>query len=143
MGLLVCWGTVIRDGEWPSVHLRILQLLPGNNDTRTPHTNHFLSPFLASKVRLLPYSELKRSVCVRLEVYGCAANGACTSIPHTHMRIRCTDMARVAYRAPAGEHIHDHTYTDWPGDTHTGLLLDGVTGSATDEHAWLGWSRHS
>lgn len=125
---------------------KCLQMLIGNNDTNTAHLNVLESPFLASKVRLLPFSDLLRSVCLRLELYGCAAEGKVEVIVAIFELQPRIGLARVAYQTTTTDAVAldgvVRRYNDWPSDTHLGLLLDGITGvdPRSEPAQWLAWS---
>uniref|UniRef100_A0A8D9E2R6 Discoidin domain-containing receptor 2 n=1 Tax=Cacopsylla melanoneura TaxID=428564 RepID=A0A8D9E2R6_9HEMI len=50
-------------------------ILSGNSDTATIITHKLLPLIFATKVRVLPYSLHRRTVCLRMEVLGCLAKG--------------------------------------------------------------------
>ncbi|XP_017300043.1 uncharacterized protein LOC108252543, partial [Diaphorina citri] len=50
-------------------------ILSGNSDTATVVTHRLLPLIFATKVRILPYSLHRRTVCLRMEVLGCLARG--------------------------------------------------------------------
>lgn len=52
-----------------------LQVLPGNTNTYLVNQNELEVPFVASRVRFIPFSEHPRTVCMRVELFGCAWNG--------------------------------------------------------------------
>ena len=47
------------------------ELLDGNTDTTSAVRRRFEPPLVASKVRIVPYSQQPRTACLRLELYGC------------------------------------------------------------------------
>lgn len=48
-----------------------LQLLTGNTDTTTPVYRPLEPPIVASKIRFVPFSIYARTMCMRVELYGC------------------------------------------------------------------------
>ena len=48
-----------------------LQVLTGNSNTYLVAQQELALPFVATKVRFIPYSEYPRTVCMRVELYGC------------------------------------------------------------------------
>ncbi|CAH1395252.1 unnamed protein product, partial [Nezara viridula] len=46
-------------------------ILSGNTNTYLPVVQDLELPFVASRVRFIPYSEHPRTVCMRVEIYGC------------------------------------------------------------------------
>ena len=46
-------------------------VMPGNSNTYVANTNDLVPPIVASKVRFVPHSSHKRTVCMRVEVFGC------------------------------------------------------------------------
>lgn len=96
-------------------------------------------PILASKIRFFPYSYHKRTVCMRVELYGC----------------RWTDGV-VSYSMPQGDkrgsnwEFYDAAYDgDWKGEelrNGLGQLVDGKFGHDDfkvdfydEAQAWVGW----
>jgi discoidin domain receptor family protein 2 len=55
----------------------MLQIITGNRDARSTVLRRLDAIIVVRKLRLIPVSELKRTVCLRLELYGCAYRGAC------------------------------------------------------------------
>ncbi|KAK4311284.1 hypothetical protein Pmani_017193 [Petrolisthes manimaculis] len=47
------------------------QLLQGNSNTYLSQTSQLHPPIIASRVRFIPYSQHPRTVCMRVELYGC------------------------------------------------------------------------
>ncbi|XP_039286233.1 discoidin domain-containing receptor 2-like [Nilaparvata lugens] len=47
------------------------QVITGNSDTSTVVSHRLMPPFFASKIRILPHSVHRRTVCLRAEVLGC------------------------------------------------------------------------
>lgn len=52
-----------------------LQILHGNSDTFNVATNSLNPPLIASAIRILPYSNHSRTVCLRLGLVGCPFEG--------------------------------------------------------------------
>jgi hypothetical protein len=48
-----------------------LQLLTGNTDTTTPVYRPLEPPIIASKIRFVPFSIYARTMCMRVELFGC------------------------------------------------------------------------
>jgi hypothetical protein len=53
----------------------LLQLLEGNINTYTPQIREVNPPIIARRLRFVPYSSNPRTVCMRVEVYGCPWDG--------------------------------------------------------------------
>lgn len=47
------------------------EVLVGNSDTSTVVTHNLIPPIFASQIRILPHSEHRRTVCLRIELKGC------------------------------------------------------------------------
>ncbi|XP_026476232.1 discoidin domain-containing receptor tyrosine kinase B-like, partial [Ctenocephalides felis] len=47
------------------------KVLTGNSNTYLVVRQELELPFVASRVRFIPYSEHPRTVCMRVEIYGC------------------------------------------------------------------------
>ena len=52
-----------------------LQILPGNSNTYEVSNNTLNPAIFATKIRILPYSEHPRTVCIRAELVGCRFSG--------------------------------------------------------------------
>lgn len=116
----------------------------GNSNTYVANVNVLTPSIVASKVRFVPYSQHPRTVCMRVEVFGC----------------RYED-ALVSYSAPAGdefapnfflEDIYDGDESEEDGSLRKGLglLSDGLFGETVSlmdtrsnppsAHGWVGWA---
>lgn len=51
------------------------QLFSGNKNTHIAVLSDVKPPIIASRVRFIPHSRYKRTVCMRVEVYGCPWKG--------------------------------------------------------------------
>ncbi|KPI96208.1 Discoidin domain-containing receptor 2 [Papilio xuthus] len=51
------------------------EILTGNANTYLEKKNHLQPPIWASKIRFIPYSSHRRTVCMRVELYGCYWSG--------------------------------------------------------------------
>ncbi|VEN62965.1 unnamed protein product [Callosobruchus maculatus] len=116
------------------------ELLKGNINTYLESKSQLDPPIWASKIRFLPYSSHKRTVCMRVEVYGC----------------RWSDGI-VSYSMPQGDkrggnwEFYDFTYDGhWDGEKlkyGLGQLVDGQRGPddfklafhLENTQGWVGW----
>ena len=80
------------------------------------HKQELHPPIVASRVRFLPHSEHPRTVCMRVELYGCLHNSPVTS-----------------YEAPPGEQFSTNAFLEdvYDGEEE-GLLLRGGLGLLSD-----------
>lgn len=53
----------------------LLQVIEGNSNTYLGSKRELDPPVWASKIRFIPYSYHRRTVCMRVEIYGCYWNG--------------------------------------------------------------------
>ncbi|XP_065161564.1 discoidin domain-containing receptor 2-like isoform X1 [Atheta coriaria] len=118
------------------------QILRGNSDTASVESHRLMPPVFASKVRVLPYSVHRRTVCLRLELLGCIYEGGVMS-----------------YTAPVGgeasQGLWDSSYDGRPalGEMQGGLgrLVDGEYGADNYRldigygkgNGWVGWRNDS
>ncbi|CAF1154867.1 unnamed protein product, partial [Didymodactylos carnosus] len=114
-------------------------VLNGNINTYLAEKRLMTSPILAKRVRFVPYSTRWRTICMRVELYGCPFYGGV-----------------VAYSAPPGTRftdvkLEDDTYDGtrsnalWFGGI--GKLVDGQIGEINVSNkqlssGWIGWNRH-
>lgn len=121
------------------------KVLTGNTNTYLVVKQRLELPFVATKVRFIPYSEHPRTVCMRVELYGCP-----------------WEQSVVKYNAPRGEvrdldiDLEDVSYD---GVLEGGLMRDGlgqlVDGLYGDDDyqkqlqgensgsRWVGWNNDS
>lgn len=99
--------------------------MPGNTNTYLANVNDLSPPIVASKVRFVPHSGHKRTVCMRVEVFGCLYEDGI-----------------VSYSAPPGDEFAPNLYIEdvYDGDEQTsqqdgpklinglGVLTDGLFG---------------
>ncbi len=83
-----------------------MQVLPGNRNTYVENRNDLHPPIVASKVRFVPYSKHPRTVCMRVELYGC----------------RLPPGSVVSYSAPKGHEFSPHVYLE---DVYDGVETGG------------------
>ncbi|XP_034231704.1 discoidin domain-containing receptor 2-like, partial [Thrips palmi] len=101
------------------------KVLAGNSNTYLVAQQHLALPFVATKVRFIPYSEYPRTVCMRVELYGCP-----------------WEQNVVRYVVPPPGMV-DRSY-----DGELGQLVDGLRGpdhflgspgADGTERRWVGW----
>lgn len=51
------------------------QLLQGNSNTYLAKSSQLNPPVIVSRVRFVPFSDHPRTICMRVEVYGCPYTG--------------------------------------------------------------------
>jgi len=120
-------------------------IMPGNSNTYVANMNDLSPPIVASKVRFVPHSTHKRTVCMRVEVYGCLYEDGI-----------------VSYSAPPGDEFAPNFFIEdvYDGDEQVdekhgpklinglGVLSDGFYGSnvtllesgLSSAHGWVGWN---
>ncbi|XP_012279400.1 discoidin domain-containing receptor 2 [Orussus abietinus] len=115
------------------------EVIKGNSNTYLESKHELDPPLWASKIRFLPYSYHRRTVCMRVELYGCYWSDGV-----------------VSYSMPQGDkrgnewEFFDATYDGhWDGDLRRGLgqLTDGRTGPDNFKmgylhdrgQGWVGW----
>ncbi|KMR04476.1 discoidin domain-containing receptor 2-like protein [Lasius niger] len=119
------------------------QVIMGNTNTYLESKHELQPPLWASKIRFLPYSYHRRTVCMRVELYGCYWSDGV-----------------VSYSMPQGDkrgngwEFFDATYDGhWDGELRRGLgqLTDGRTGPDNFKmyydndraQGWVGWRNDS
>ncbi|XP_037957369.1 discoidin domain-containing receptor 2 [Teleopsis dalmanni] len=125
--------------RWKSIQGK--EILPGNINTYSEVENSLQPIVFASKVRIYPYSQYDRTVCLRAEVVGCPWEEGITSygIPKGVQRGMEIDLSDKTYDG----HEEGDRYIDGMGQ-----LVDGQRGRdnfRTDIHGfgkgyeWVGW----
>lgn len=114
------------------------EIITGNTNTYLESKHNLDPPIWASKIRFLPYSYHRRTVCMRVEIYGCAWSDGI-----------------VSYSMPQGDtmgagwELFDATYDGlWEVELKRGLgqLVDGKFGPDDfradhwgSRSGWVGW----
>ncbi|XP_006568429.1 discoidin domain-containing receptor 2 isoform X2 [Apis mellifera] len=130
-----------RLGKWVRYRdIKGKEVIQGNTNTYLESKHELEPPLWASKIRFLPYSHHTRTVCMRVELYGCYWSDGV-----------------VSYSMPQGDkrgnewEFFDATYDGhWDGELQRGLgqLTDGRTGPDNFKLAyydkdrtqgWVGW----
>nr|CDJ91912.1 Coagulation factor 5 8 type and Tyrosine protein kinase domain containing protein [Haemonchus contortus] len=112
-----------------------LEIIPGNSDTRTAEVRVLDAGIVVRRIRVVPLSNTTRTVCLRLELYGCSYEDALQS-----------------YSVPVGSVTEEGSFLDvtYDGlvskniaDGGLGQLSDGVIGSdpVISPHRWVGWKK--
>ena len=97
--------------------------MTGNVDT-TSHSRTRLEPPIRSRVvRVVPYSDQPRIVCLRLELFGCSASGS--------------EQPFLLYSSPPPDLVEAETRsrTDWDRQSERGVLTDGQFGMAPSHNS--------
>ncbi|KAG6458538.1 discoidin domain-containing receptor 2 isoform X2 [Manduca sexta] len=128
-------------GKW--VRYRTIdgqEILPGNTNTYLEKKNHLEPPIWASKIRFIPYSSHRRTVCMRVEIYGCywSVGIVSYSMPKGNKRSNGVELTDMIYDGVWGEELRGGL----------GQLVDGQFGSdeireAAKKSAWVGWRNDS
>ncbi|XP_044014837.1 discoidin domain-containing receptor 2-like [Aphidius gifuensis] len=116
------------------------RILRGNSNTYLVEKQKLELPFVASRVRFVPYSQHPRTVCMRVEIYGCS----------WEQRIVKYKAPKAAAFGPGGANVEDISYDgrfDIDGSSMIdgiGQLVDGILGddphSSSNLAHWVGWS---
>ncbi|XP_051161708.1 discoidin domain-containing receptor tyrosine kinase B-like [Leptopilina boulardi] len=134
-----------RLGKWVRYRdVKGQEVIKGNTNTYLESKSELEPPIWASKVRFMPYSYHRRTVCMRVELYGCYWSDGV-----------------VSYSMPQGDkrgndwEFFDATYDGhWDGELRRGLgqLIDGRRGSDNFKmgyydydrgQGWVGWKNDS
>ncbi|XP_014208529.1 discoidin domain-containing receptor 2-like [Copidosoma floridanum] len=132
-----------RDAKWHAYkNLRGSQVLRGNSNTYLVERQKLDLPFVASRVRFVPYSKHPRTVCMRVEIYGCV----------WEQRIARYTIPKGERYGPNGCNLEDSSYDG--GNEVNGTLAHGM-GQLTDNvigdsfeilaplpssgSSWIGW----
>ncbi|XP_020292195.1 uncharacterized protein LOC109858901 [Pseudomyrmex gracilis] len=115
------------------------KILRGNSNTYLVEKQKLDLPFIASRVRFIPYSQHPRTVCMRVEIYGCAWNQGVVSYT----------APKADKIGPNGCNVEDTSYdgTEIENLTLNGLgqLTDSILGNETEIREsnkvtnWVGW----
>ena len=99
-------------------------ILKGNDNTYVENVESLDPPIIVSKIRFIPHSDHPRTVCMRVEVYGCKY-----------------ETGLVSYTAPPGDEFSPHAIL---GDVYDGIseahINHGGLGILTDGQIGRGLS---
>ncbi|TKR80107.1 hypothetical protein L596_014236 [Steinernema carpocapsae] len=113
------------------------EIIEGNSDTRSAVLRVLDGGVVAKTLRIMPVSEVTRTVCMRVEVYGCTYRGPLKTYNMFDGTVADgLDLRDSSYDGSArvGRYLHGGL----------GKLYDGVTGEDNFEkhpHKWIGWRR--
>ncbi|KOC61458.1 Discoidin domain-containing receptor 2, partial [Habropoda laboriosa] len=143
-----------RDMQWHQYkNLKGDRVLRGNSNTYLVEKQKLDLPFVASKVRFVPYSQHPRTVCMRVEIYGCV----------WHQYLTSYSAPKGSSIGPAGSDLRDSSYDGIEVDDSLlidglGQLTDGIlaeiseilsfpnpitTSTNAGTNNWVGWSNRS
>ncbi|KAG7165703.1 Discoidin domain-containing receptor 2-like 2 [Homarus americanus] len=121
------------------------ELLEGNSNTYLAQTSQLSPPIIASRVRFVPYSDHPRTVCMRVEVYGCQYSDGLVSYSMPDGDPRGGDQALT-------DLTYDGTRADGWLSGGLGQLTDGEMGHTNFRvdalgmgrgYEWVGWKNNS
>ncbi|XP_028047094.2 discoidin domain-containing receptor 2 isoform X2 [Monomorium pharaonis] len=93
------------------------EVLTGNSDTSTVVSHNLIPPIFASQIRILPHSEHRRTVCLRIELKGCRDTSGVMS--YTIPDASLPEFSDISYDGKKQENL----LTDG-----LGCLIDGEVG---------------
>ncbi|TGZ50640.1 discoidin domain-containing receptor 2 isoform X1 [Temnothorax longispinosus] len=94
------------------------EVLAGNSDTSTVVSHNLIPPIFASQIRILPHSEHRRTVCLRIELKGCRDTSGVMS--YTIPDASLPEFSDISYDGKK----QDNLLTDG-----LGCLIDGEVGA--------------
>ncbi|KYN01807.1 Discoidin domain-containing receptor 2 [Cyphomyrmex costatus] len=94
------------------------EVLAGNSDTSTIVSHNLIPPIFASQIRILPHSEHRRTVCLRIELKGCRDTSDVMS--YTIPDASLPEFSDISYDGKR----QDNLLTDG-----LGCLIDGEVGA--------------
>ncbi|CAF3613886.1 unnamed protein product [Rotaria sp. Silwood1] len=107
-----------KSSDWITYHSKTTNktIINGNINTYLPEKRLLSSSILAKRIRIVPYSQRWRTVCMRVELYGCPYYGGV-----------------ISYKTSPTQD-KDNTY-----DGGIGKLVDGIIGDV--DNSWLSWNK--
>uniref|UniRef100_A0A915PJ07 Protein kinase domain-containing protein n=1 Tax=Setaria digitata TaxID=48799 RepID=A0A915PJ07_9BILA len=136
------------NSSWIKYHSRsLVEVIDGNEDTSSAVRRDFDPPIVASRIRIIPYSNYARTMCLRVEFYGCLYNEGLMfySMNNDGSRIDNYDFRDKIFEK---SNMLSHFTNNKKG---LGLLTDGIIATTnplediTDNDdlisAWIGWNQ--
>ncbi|CAI4224940.1 unnamed protein product [Auanema sp. JU1783] len=118
-------------------------LMTGNFDTVTAVMRQLDPPIIASRIRIVPHSKTKRTICMRAELHGCLHRDGLlyySTVPEG------SRMGDYDFRDPIFE--DNQLFTETGIKRGLGLLSDGYVADSSpftpSNHnaSWIGWNKH-
>ncbi|KIH46182.1 hypothetical protein ANCDUO_23767 [Ancylostoma duodenale] len=145
-----CADGWLRKISCATLRMLCFGVIPGNSDTRTPELRVLDAPLILRRLRVVPLSNSTRTVCLRLELYGCPYEGATypLSFCRTCAKSKASPDPLQTYSAPTGSAANGVSFVDSSYDGSAsnsiatgglGRLSDGVVGEDTEDshpHRW-------
>uniref|UniRef100_A0A8D8YYZ7 Discoidin domain-containing receptor 2 n=1 Tax=Cacopsylla melanoneura TaxID=428564 RepID=A0A8D8YYZ7_9HEMI len=125
------------------------EIVPGNINTYTVADQRFDPPIIGSKVRIIPYSEIARTVCMRIELMGCLYEEGLVSYSMPQGNIKTFD---TSHSLDLTDKTYDGIQEDGILTGGLGQLTDGQVGadnfkmdakSRAKGYEWVGWRNDS
>ncbi|VDM51713.1 unnamed protein product [Angiostrongylus costaricensis] len=118
-------------------------LMTANQETTTAVRRVLVPPIVASRIRIVPHSKQMRTICLRMELYGCLhRNGLLfySTLP-AGSRVGGVDFRDKTFE-------NSDLYTETGIKRGLGLLSDGYVSENSPfdgnnpNGSWIGWSKH-
>ncbi|XP_029660186.1 discoidin domain-containing receptor 2-like [Formica exsecta] len=118
--------------------LNNIEVLVGNSDTSTVVSHNLVPPIFASQIRILPHSEHRRTVCLRIELKGCRDTSGIIS--YTTPDASISDLIDISYDGEKQNNLLTNGL---------GCLVDGEVGADNYKlnlgngkgSGWVAWLR--
>lgn len=96
------------------------EIFTGNRDVYTADMREVDPPIIAKKLRFIPYSDIPRTVCMRVEMYGCAWEDELLSysMPQGHRRGSDLDLSDWSFDGHIETNKTSSTYLTPPGSSN-------------------------
>ncbi|KAI5701691.1 hypothetical protein M8J75_012268 [Diaphorina citri] len=128
-------------------------IVPGNINTYTVADQKFDPAIIASKVRIIPYSEQMRTVCMRIELMGCLHEEGLMSYTMPQGEVKTFDSHSAhSSTLDLTDKTYDGVMEDGLLSGGLGQLTDGQIGadnfkmdakSRNKGYEWIGWRNES
>ncbi|KAI5729693.1 hypothetical protein M8J76_005453 [Diaphorina citri] len=129
------------------------EIVPGNINTYTVADQKFDPAIIASKVRIIPYSEQMRTVCMRIELMGCLHEEGLMSYTMPQGEVKTFDSHSAhSSTLDLTDKTYDGVMEDGLLSGGLGQLTDGQIGadnfkmdakSRNKGYEWIGWRNES
>ncbi|TKR80101.1 hypothetical protein L596_014230 [Steinernema carpocapsae] len=120
------------------------QLMSANGDTTTAVMRELDPPIVASRVRLRPYSESPRTVCLRWELHGCKHKDGLLfySTSHKGFRSGDEDLRDTIFEDSQLEGVAETRQLRGLGALYDGFISkeDPKIAATVRNASWIGWS---
>jgi len=122
-------GDVVCDIWW-----RVLQVFHGNSNTYIAEVREVSPPIIARRIRIVPQSSYPRTICMRVELYGCQWRGS-----RVHISLSLASKINLFITHTTKHFQLNNLIRSLSANSHTVILI--IIGLGRIQEFWKGGGR--